>query len=70
MAEFETLTLLEALKVNKKTGVQMTQRCEIPFGAIIENPHEVRGFLRFSHLGEMYDVKYTVRVLTSEDKTG
>lgn len=59
MAKFETLKLVDALKVNKKTGVQMTQRCEIPFGAIIENPHEVRGFLRFAYLGEMYDVKYS-----------
>lgn len=59
MAKFETLKLVEALKVNAKTGVQMTQRQEIPFGAIIENPHEVRGFLRFGYLGEMYDVKYS-----------
>lgn len=59
MAKFETLKLVEALKVNAKTGVQMTQRQEIPYGAIIENPHEVRGFLRFGYLGEMYDVKYS-----------
>lgn len=58
MAKYETLKLVEALKVNPKTGVQLTQRQEIPFGAIIENPHEVRGFLRFGYLGQPYDVPY------------
>lgn len=59
MAKYETLKLVDALKVNKKTGVQMTQRVEIPFGAIIENPYEERDFLRFLYLGDMYDVKYS-----------
>ncbi|MBM3787831.1 MAG: hypothetical protein FJW30_26055 [Acidobacteria bacterium] len=58
MAKYETLKLVDALKVNKKTGIQQTQRVEIPFGAIIENPHEDRDFLRFTYLGEMYDVRY------------
>jgi len=57
MAKFETLKTLEAIKVNKKTGIQQSQRINLSFGSIIEDPFEERDCLRFLHLGEMYDVK-------------
>ena len=57
MAKFETLKTLEAIKVNKKTGIQQSQRINLSFGAILEGVLDNRDCLRFLHLGEMYDVK-------------
>jgi hypothetical protein len=57
MAKFEVTKSVEGVKVNKRSGIPTTERINISFGAIIENPVEERDSLRFSHLGEIIDVK-------------
>lgn len=57
MAKFELSKSVEGVKVNKRSGIPTTERVNVSFGAIIENPVEERDSLRFSHLGEIIDVK-------------
>jgi len=57
MAKFELSKSVEGVKVNKRSGIPTTERVNISFGSIIENPLEERDSLRFSHLGELVDVK-------------
>jgi hypothetical protein len=57
MAKFELSKSVEGVKVNKRSGIPTTERVNVSFGAIIENPIEERDSLRFSHLGEVIDVK-------------
>lgn len=57
MAKFEVSKSVEGVKVNKRSGIPTTERVTVSFGAIIEDPHEERDCLRFSHLGEVVDVK-------------
>jgi hypothetical protein len=57
MAKFELSKSVEGVKVNKRSGIPTTERVNVSFGAIIEDPHEERDSLRFSHLGEIIDVK-------------
>ncbi|MBL8240432.1 MAG: hypothetical protein JNM66_23625 [Bryobacterales bacterium] len=57
MAKFELSKSVEGVKVNKRSGIPTTERVTVSFGAIIEDPHEERDSLRFSHLGEIVDVK-------------
>ena len=57
MAKFELSKSVEGVKVNKRSGIPTTERVNISFGAIIENPVEERDSLRFSYLGELIDVK-------------
>jgi hypothetical protein len=56
MAKFELGKSVEGIKVNKRSGIPTTERMTIPFGAIIEDPREERDKIRFSYLGEIYDV--------------
>jgi len=57
MSKFELSKSVEGLKVNKRSGIPTTERVNLSFGSIIENPVEERGCLRFSYLGELVDVK-------------
>jgi hypothetical protein len=57
MAKFELSKSVEGVKVNKRSGIPTTERVTVSFGAIIEDPREERDSLRFSHLGEIIDVK-------------
>jgi hypothetical protein len=57
MSKFELSKSVEGLKVNKRSGIPTTERVNVSFGAIIENPVEERDSLRFSYLGELIDVK-------------
>jgi len=59
MAKFELSKSVEGVKVNKRSGIPTTERITVSFGAIIEDPREERDCLRFSHLGELVDVKYS-----------
>lgn len=57
MGKYELSKSVEGVKVNKRSGIPTTERVNISFGAIIENPVEERDSLRFSYLGDMIDVK-------------
>jgi hypothetical protein len=57
MAKFELSKSVEGVKVNKRSGIPTTERVNVSFGAIIENPVEERDCLRFAYLGELIDVK-------------
>jgi hypothetical protein len=57
MAKFEVTKSVEGVKVSKRSGIPTTERITVSFGAIIEDPREERDCLRFSHLGELVDVK-------------
>ena len=57
MSKFELSKSVEGLKVNKRSGIPTTERVNLSFGSIIENPVEERDSLRFSYLGELIDVK-------------
>jgi len=57
MAKFELSKSVEGVKVNKRSGIPTTERVTVSFGAIIEDPHEDRDNLRFTHLGQIIDVK-------------
>lgn len=59
MAKFELSKSVEGVKVNKRSGIPTTERVTVSFGAIIEDPREERDCLRFLHLGELIDVKYS-----------
>jgi hypothetical protein len=57
MAKYEVTKSVEGVKVSKRSGIPTTERITVSFGAIIEDPREERDCLRFSHLGELVDVK-------------
>lgn len=59
MAKFELTKSVEGVKVSKRSGIPTTERVTVSFGAIIEDPREERDCLRFLHLGELIDVKYS-----------
>lgn len=57
MAKFELTKTVEGVKVNKRSGIPTTERVNLSFGAIVEDPREDRDNLRFTHLGAIFDVK-------------
>ena len=59
MAKFELTKSVEGVKVNKRSGIPTNEKVTVSFGAIIEDPREDRDNLRFSHLGEIVDVKFS-----------
>ena len=59
MAKYELTKSVEGVKVNKRSGIPTNEKMNVSFGAIIEDPREDRDNLRFSHLGELIDVKYS-----------
>ncbi len=59
MAKYELTKSVEGVKVNKRSGIPTNEKITVSFGAIIEDPREDRDNLRFSHLGEIVDVKYS-----------
>lgn len=59
MAKYELTKSVEGVKVNKRSGIPTNEKVTVSFGAIIEDPREDRDNLRFSHLGEIIDVKYS-----------
>lgn len=59
MAKYELTKSVEGVKVNKRSGIPTNEKVTVSFGAIIEDPKEDRDNLRFSHLGEIIDVKYS-----------
>ncbi|MEZ5397422.1 MAG: hypothetical protein R2724_32225 [Bryobacterales bacterium] len=54
MAKFTTTKLVEAVLLNKNTGMPTSKRIDLPFGAIIQDPEEDRDLLKFTYLGERY----------------
>jgi hypothetical protein len=59
MAKYELTKSVEGVKVNKRSGIPTNEKVTVSFGAIIEDPKEDRDNLRFTHLGEIFDVKYS-----------
>ena len=59
MAKYELTKSVEGVKVNKRSGIPTNEKVTLSFGAIIEDPREDRDNLRFAHLGEIFDVKYS-----------
>ena len=59
MAKYELTKSVEGIKVNKRSLIPTNEKITVSFGAIIEDPREDRDNLRFSHLGEIVDVKYS-----------
>lgn len=59
MAKYELTKSVEGVKVNKRSGIPTNEKVTVSFGAIIEDPREDRDNLRFSHLGEIVDVKFS-----------
>ena len=56
MSKYTTTKFVEAALLNKNTGMPTSKRIDLPFGAIIQDPVESDGFLRFVYLGEHYHV--------------
>ena len=56
MPKYTTTKLVEAVMLNKNTGMPMSKRIDLPFGAVILDVQEEAGFLRFVYLGEAYHV--------------
>ena len=55
MAKFELTKTIEARKLNKRTGIPLSEPpLSIPFGAIVEDPAEDRDVVKFTYLGEPY----------------
>src|SRR5262245_60101205 len=57
MAKFELTKTVEGTKVNKRSGIPTNERITLGFGAIIEDPEEIRDCLRVKHLLEIVDIK-------------
>jgi hypothetical protein len=56
MPKYTTAKLVEAVMLNKKTGMPTSKRIDLPFGAVILDPVEDGAFLRFVYLGDDYHV--------------
>jgi hypothetical protein len=55
MEKFELSKTIEARKLNKRTGIPLSgPPMTIPFGALVENPVEDRGLVKFAYLNESY----------------
>ncbi len=58
MPKYELIKLIEARKLNKRTGLaEGTKWTPIPFGAIIDNLVTDRDLVKFTYLGELYQSK-------------
>lgn len=57
MQKFEVIKTFEAAKLNKRTGSPLTEHpTTIPYGAILDTVEESGRFLKFSYLGERYQI--------------
>ena len=57
MSKYTTTKFVEAVMLNKNTGMPTSKRIDLPFGAVIQDPVEEDDFLRFVYLGEHYHVR-------------
>jgi hypothetical protein len=57
MSKYTTTKFVEAVMLNKNTGMPTSKRIDLPFGAVILDPVEDDNFLRFVYLGESYHVR-------------
>lgn len=58
MAKFEVSKSLEAVKLNKRTGIPLTEPpITISYGAILDQVEEVGDYYKFTYLMERYQMK-------------
>lgn len=58
MSKYEVTKSVEAAKLNKRTGIALTEHpTTIPYGAIISDIQEDRDHLTFAYMGDRYTVK-------------
>lgn len=61
MAKYEITKNVEAVKLNKRTGIPLTEPAvTIPYGAILDNVEEVGDFFKFNYLTDRYQFKKDV----------
>jgi hypothetical protein len=57
MSKYTTTKLVEAVMLNKSSGLPTSKRIDLPFGAVILDAVEEDDYLRFVYLGERYQVR-------------
>lgn len=58
MAKYEVSKSLEAVKLNQRTGIPLTEPAiTIPYGAILDGLEEVGNYYKFTYLAQRYQMR-------------
>ncbi|HUQ91866.1 MAG TPA: hypothetical protein VM120_09300 [Bryobacteraceae bacterium] len=61
MSKYEVGKSVEAMKLNKRTGIPLVGHpVTIPYGAILDNVEEAGDYYKFSYLSENYQMKMDI----------